>query len=66
MPKKSVVNKTAVLEVLGASKEAVKKKRNISTPSVEIWQNLCKELGEKMTPIAVYTFVKLNTTFDQI
>lgn len=53
MPKKSVVNKTAVLEVLGASKEAVKK-------------NLCKELGEKMTPIAVYTFVKLNTTFDQI
>lgn len=61
MPKKSVVNKTAVFEVLCASKEAVKKKNwNISTPSDDIWQNLCKELGEKMTPIALHNFVKLN------
>lgn len=60
MPKKSVVDKITVFEVLCASKEAVIKNGNISTPSDDIWQNLCKQLGEKMTPKALYTFVKSN------
>lgn len=60
MPKKSVVDKIAVFEVLRASKEAVIKNGKVSTPSDDIWQNLCKQLGEKMTPKALYTFVKLN------
>lgn len=49
MPVKSVVDKIVVSEVLCVSKEAVIKNGNVSTPSDDMWENLCKQLGEKMT-----------------
>lgn len=52
MPKKSVADKTAVFEVPCSSKQAVIKNGNIPTWD-DMWQNLCKQLGEKITPKAL-------------
>lgn len=60
MPKKSLVPQTAIIEVLCASKNTVIRNGNIATPSDGIWAELSKQLGEKLTPKALYTFVKLN------
>lgn len=47
MPKKSVVNKTAVLEVLGASKEAVKKKETFQLQVLKYGKICAKNLVKR-------------------
>ncbi len=60
MPKKPAVDRDCIFTVLCSSKEAIVKNGNIATPNQSIWTELSKQLENKITAKALYTFVKLN------
>ncbi len=60
MPKKPAVDRDCIFTVLCSSKEAIVKNGNIATPNQSIWTELSKQLENKITANALYTFVKLN------
>ncbi len=60
MPKKPAVHRDCIFTVLCSSKEAIVKNGNIATPNQSIWTELSKQLENKITAKALYTFVKLN------
>ncbi len=60
MPKKPAVDRDSIFTVLCSSKEAIVRNGNIATPNQSIWTELCKQLDNKITAKALYTFVKLN------
>ncbi len=60
MPKKPAVDRDCIFTVLCSTKEAIVKNGNIATPNQSIWTELSKELENKITAKALYTFVKLN------
>ncbi|XP_060748439.1 chromobox protein homolog 1a isoform X2 [Tachysurus vachellii] len=60
MPKKPSVDRDSIFTVLCSAKDAIVQNGNIATPNQSIWTELSKQLQNKITAKALYTFVKLN------
>lgn len=60
MPKKPAVDRDSIFTVLCSAKDAIVQNGNITTPNQSIWTQLSKQLDNKITAKALYTFVKLN------
>ncbi|MEQ2301272.1 hypothetical protein AMECASPLE_034226 [Ameca splendens] len=60
MPRQPSIDRDSLFAVLCTSKEAILLNGKIATTAATIWTELSQQLENKMSPKALYTFVKSN------
>lgn len=60
MPRPSSCDKDALTKVILAARDAIVGGQDITHPSGRIWTDRSKQLGGKMSPKGLYTYVKMN------